>query len=468
MKSLIYSDIPNLPLFSSEYFRQVISQMSFSEPYYVFYGDVDKLNDYNHTHGFQEGTKALHALVKKISQKFPNDTILSRLGGDEFAFIVSQSMMHFNEHDIIYDIEQKSFKFHTDALSMSVGVAVGNSTKDFNSALLKAESQAKLNKRKKQEPLIRNDWGAFSEIVKKQLTTYFDAFRFSSSYKLTDTEFIKRLDYVLENTTLLFHEPDLESSEDTAKPQNHFIKPVLSGEKLRTFHDYITTNNPNLLAKLSLSDIQVLYNTLSRSHITGLYNKSYFQNILLPELKSSETPINLLAYSLTGIKRCNDVFGHDVTDKYMMTLSSLVEERNPNTDSINIDLRGGNFLMILPIDSKLDNITLSKLFNFPKPQGIDLVYATACEVSPKDITKELEELDIECTHKKDSIKEVAVYSDKTSQILLESLLSQVCTTYLQSFSNPLDYNNKRKFFNMVFMETHNINTQYRKKDENTR
>lgn len=82
--------------------------------------------------------------------------------------------------------------------------------------------------------------------------------------------------------------------------------------------------------------------------MTSLYNRSYVDK-MIPQLWIDQTkfPLSILVIDLNGLKLTNDVFGHQVGDRFIQHAASIVAQCSRKTD-IAVRWGGDEFLLILP------------------------------------------------------------------------------------------------------------------------
>jgi diguanylate cyclase (GGDEF)-like protein len=84
---------------------------------------------------------------------------------------------------------------------------------------------------------------------------------------------------------------------------------------------------------------------------TTLYNRKYFENTIVNELKRSERysqPLSLIVCDLDNFKKINDTFGHLVGDKVLRETAKII--KNNIRDGIDVAARWGGeeFVIVLP------------------------------------------------------------------------------------------------------------------------
>jgi diguanylate cyclase (GGDEF)-like protein len=93
-----------------------------------------------------------------------------------------------------------------------------------------------------------------------------------------------------------------------------------------------------------------LYEMATLDHLTGVYNRSFFEQYLLREVRTafrSEEPLSLLMIDVDDMKGINDTAGHLAGDQALALLSKVLREATRSTDVIG-RYGGDEFAVILP------------------------------------------------------------------------------------------------------------------------
>ncbi len=73
-----------------------------------------------------------------------------------------------------------------------------------------------------------------------------------------------------------------------------------------------------------------MYASMVRDGLTGIYNRKHFDERLLYELSFARRhglPVSLLFFDLDHFKKINDIWGHQIGDLVLKTMSRMIEDR---------------------------------------------------------------------------------------------------------------------------------------------
>lgn len=84
-----------------------------------------------------------------------------------------------------------------------------------------------------------------------------------------------------------------------------------------------------------------------RDHLTGLYNRTFFDRIISRLQHSDEYPISILSADLNGFKHINDTYGHQAGDKVLQDTATILKSSLRATDMV-ARIGGDEFVVILP------------------------------------------------------------------------------------------------------------------------
>ncbi len=123
-------------------------------------------------------------------------------------------------------------------------------------------------------------------------------------------------------------------------------------------------------------------------HLTGLYNRAFFEEEMRRFNKSREYPITIISADLNGLKLINDTMGHGLGDKLLETCARILRKSLRSSDIL-ARLGGDEFVAILPRTSEKtgediagrlrSNIALYNQQHPELPLSISIGLATAKE-----------------------------------------------------------------------------------------
>ncbi|MFW5890787.1 MAG: diguanylate cyclase [bacterium] len=132
-------------------------------------------------------------------------------------------------------------------------------------------------------------------------------------------------------------------------------------------------------------------------HLTGLYNRRYFEKEIERLDKSRRLPISIVIGDMDGLKYINDNYGHKLGDKFIKKIGEIFSNSVRKADIV-ARVGGDEFSVILP---ETDNITAKKLCNrirngcrkFNKnsdlPEPLKFSLGTATKTSPDEDLNEI-------------------------------------------------------------------------------
>lgn len=132
------------------------------------------------------------------------------------------------------------------------------------------------------------------------------------------------------------------------------------------FSSLLAERSANKQLKQEIRTRQKLEDELRRlahtDHLTGLYNRRGFAELLQRELKNhrrSGAPLGLCMLDLDHFKRINDSMGHAAGDKLLITVAALLNQRLRETDVIG-RIGGEEFMIALPNSNAQDTYLIAE------------------------------------------------------------------------------------------------------------
>jgi diguanylate cyclase (GGDEF)-like protein/PAS domain S-box-containing protein len=84
--------------------------------------------------------------------------------------------------------------------------------------------------------------------------------------------------------------------------------------------------------------------------LTGLFNRSYYEEILMTLETSNDFPVSVIMTDVDGLKNVNDRFGHFEGDKLLQSVADILRRCTRETD-ITARIGGDEFVVLLPYTS---------------------------------------------------------------------------------------------------------------------
>ncbi|NCB74530.1 MAG: diguanylate cyclase [Clostridia bacterium] len=95
-------------------------------------------------------------------------------------------------------------------------------------------------------------------------------------------------------------------------------------------------------------------------HLTGLYNRRFFELALKSIDAEVNLPISIIMFDINGLKLVNDSFGHDSGDALLIKAAETIKKACREEDSI-FRIGGDEFVVILPKATTDDALQISNL-----------------------------------------------------------------------------------------------------------
>ncbi|MDK2940646.1 MAG: diguanylate cyclase [Acetobacterium sp.] len=97
-------------------------------------------------------------------------------------------------------------------------------------------------------------------------------------------------------------------------------------------------------------------------HLTGLYNRRFFDEELRRLNTPRNLPLSLLIFDVNGLKLTNDAFGHLAGDRLLQKVSQIMQEK-ARSDDIIARVGGDEFVILLPQTTIKEAKELAKRIN---------------------------------------------------------------------------------------------------------
>ncbi len=141
------------------------------------------------------------------------------------------------------------------------------------------------------------------------------------------------------------------------KKQKYFSFPhrLKNGEKriVDVYSCPITYNNEKVLFSIifDVTEREEAFDEIKylsfHDHLTGLYNRRYFDNVLKLMNDERFMPLTIVMADVNGLKLVNDSFGHSEGDELLIKASEIIAE-GCRKDDISARIGGDEFVIILP------------------------------------------------------------------------------------------------------------------------
>jgi diguanylate cyclase (GGDEF)-like protein/PAS domain S-box-containing protein len=84
--------------------------------------------------------------------------------------------------------------------------------------------------------------------------------------------------------------------------------------------------------------------------LTGLFNRSYYEDILKTLETGNDLPVSVIMIDVDGLKKVNDQFGHSEGDRLLQSVADILRRCTRDTD-ITARIGGDEFVVLLPFTS---------------------------------------------------------------------------------------------------------------------
>jgi len=125
----------------------------------------------------------------------------------------------------------------------------------------------------------------------------------------------------------------------------------------------------------------------THDHLTGLYNRSYFDEELARLERSSKYPVSIIMADVDGLKEVNDIMGHAAGDKLLQEVGQIFKDVSRAEDVV-ARIGGDEFAVLLPGADETATIeTMNRIRQIiilnnenrqTLPLSLSMGFATAC------------------------------------------------------------------------------------------
>jgi diguanylate cyclase (GGDEF)-like protein/PAS domain S-box-containing protein len=180
---------------------------------------------------------------------------------------------------------------------------------------------------------------------------------FKEHYKLFTEESWKKLSESIELTksTGVPYELELESVHSDGTKRWIWAR----GEAQKDASDRITSlwGAAQDITARKTSEEKLLYLS-THDHLTGLYNRRYYERTLMDLDKKENLPLSIIMFDVNGLKLVNDSFGHDFGDELLRKAAETIKKACRENDII-ARIGGDEFVLLLPKTSAADTVKIA-------------------------------------------------------------------------------------------------------------
>src|SRR6056297_1919197 len=87
--------------------------------------------------------------------------------------------------------------------------------------------------------------------------------------------------------------------------------------------------------------------------LTGLYNRRYFEDTIARLDRSRKLPIGIITADIDNLKQINDLYGHNIGDKYIKKTAKVIYSSVREEDIVS-RIGGDEFAVVLPEVKRTD------------------------------------------------------------------------------------------------------------------
>lgn len=400
-----FSIIKEYNVLSYQAFRKIVEQMiQKNSSGIVIMSDINDLYQTNKNRGKKSTNLLIKSIVSKIKSSVSQNDIkkylIGKLGDELYLYIPDKKISDLN--NLVSDLKKISAK----ELSLSVGTS-DKLDKGIDFALNEAEDDMSKYKQKYKIDKMKKVFGnSIDSIVDFVIKTQIEKMRINLNSlkenhlnKLSNTFEKAILD--IDVDTLISDNLDQSEGQNLSKSNQDF-----SSKQNKEYEDkYIKEAYLIYGPKASKKQINnyVLGQIISRYPTDGAQNFTYFEGQgykeVLKNIKKSKKidNVDMLVMGASGLKKINDLYGHDVGDaainNLIKDLNSTIKDSNIKTFSDIIVRGGGNsFIFLDKLTSEQKNSLNQNLKNRqqakPNTQKLS-AFLTSINIPTKNITSRL-------------------------------------------------------------------------------
>ena len=180
---------------------------------------------------------------------------------------------------------------------------------------------------------------------------------FKEHYKLFTKESWKKLSEAFEQTKTLGIPYELELESVHSDGTNRWI--WARGEAQKDASDKIVSlwGAAQDITARKISEETLLYLS-THDHLTGLYNRRYYERMIIDLDTKENLPISIIMFDVNGLKLVNDSFGHDLGDELLKKAAETIKKACRENDII-ARIGGDEFVLLLPKTSAADTLKIA-------------------------------------------------------------------------------------------------------------
>lgn len=360
-----FSYIKEYDVLSFEAFRSAANQKIARNPKgTLIMGDINDLYQANKNRGKKQVNSMIKRMVNAIKYNVKDysidDYLLGKMGDELYLYVPDKKKSQCNE--LIEDLKKVSVH----ELSLSIG-ASDNLNEGIDAVLTQADQEMSQYKKNFKCEKVKRLYGKnLNNIIDCVVSTQLEKMRINLK-KLNSSDLVRLRQTFDKAISELSVEKIIEDSLKEKQTIEEYGQQKGKGITQKQHERY--RKEANILYGANASDTAIenyiLSQTISRHRVNGAQNFTYFEGAGYKEVEKhirkdkKSKAFNILIMNMSGLKRINDVYGHDAGDlaindsiKYMQ---QAIKKQNITTYS-DIVVRGGDmaiaFIPDIPFDKK--------------------------------------------------------------------------------------------------------------------